>query len=115
MDEYDEGFENLIKRWYEFENTHTKRKNQEKVELFDKFIYKLLRECIIFTEYKLEVVRAENEIKVIIKSKEPLLLSCIEDKSLLKVAYLADAAFIEYECDFVCLKLYFNLEEYTEK
>jgi len=109
------NFDDLMKKWQEFEDSHYKVINDEKIKLFDEVIYKLLQEYIMFTGDKLEVLKTEKDINVIIKSKESLLLGCIEDKSLLTVASLADAAFLEYEDGFLCLKLYFNLEEYIEK
>jgi len=109
------NFDDLIKKLEEFEDAHYKVINKEKVKLFDEVLYKLLQEYVMFTEDKLEVFKSETEIHVSIKSKESLLLGCIEDKSLLAVASLADASFLETEDDYLCLRLYFNLEEYIEK
>lgn len=115
MSSESEGFERLIKKLEEFENTHKKRSRQEMYFLFDTVIYNMLLEFISFSDIRMSVERTEKAITVTFTEEDAMLLCCDDEKSLLKILNIANAAFIKKNGDSVSLEIWFRGTEFEEK
>ena len=92
--EENSGYNDLVKKWQEFEHSHTKRSKKEMFKFFELVIKKDLINFVAFTNSELTISKSKEEITVTLSEVNSLLLSCDEDKMLLKIMNVANAVFV---------------------
>lgn len=112
--EENKGFDGFLKKWEEFESTHTKRSKEEMFSFFETHIKKKLLDFVNFTEMKLMIEKTDEAITVKLSDVGCILLSCDEDKSLLKIMNTANAVFIKKNDKNIELELWFRGWEWEE-